>query len=215
MSFTDRLWRDTADLRRAIDDLPFLKDLKEGGLAHDVFVGYLAQDTFYLIDYSRALALTAAQAPTPEAAQFWITASHHALVAEQELHRARVADLTAHTPNPTTLGYASFLLAQAGTAGYAVATAALLPCFWLYADVGGRLLADAGDLSAHPYADWIRAYGDPAFAHDAARAREFVDEAAGRADRELRARMTAAYLTASRFEWMFWDAAYRQESWPV
>ena len=23
------------------------------------------------------------------------------------------------------------------------------------------------------------------------------------------------YLTASRYEWMFWDAAFRLESWPV
>lgn len=215
MTFTDTLWRDTADLRKAIDDLPFLQAVKDGSLDREVFVGYLAQDTYYLVDYSRALALVAAQAPSPASARFWITASHNALVAEQELHAARVADLSAHTPSPTTVGYSSFLLGQAATAGYPVAAAALLPCFWLYADVGSRLLAEAADLTGHPYADWIQAYGDPAFATEAAGAREQVDEAARNTDRAGRAAMAAAYRTATRFEWLFWDAAYRQENWPV
>jgi thiaminase/transcriptional activator TenA len=29
------------------------------------------------------------------------------------------------------------------------------------------------------------------------------------------ARIRGHYLTASRYEWMFWDAAFRMESWPV
>jgi thiaminase/transcriptional activator TenA len=27
--------------------------------------------------------------------------------------------------------------------------------------------------------------------------------------------MHQAFATASRYEWMFWDAAWRQETWPV
>ena len=28
-------------------------------------------------------------------------------------------------------------------------------------------------------------------------------------------RMRAHFTTTSRYEWMFWDGAYRQETWPV
>ena len=31
----------------------------------------------------------------------------------------------------------------------------------------------------------------------------------------VREEMRAAYLKATRYEWMFWDSAYRLEAWPV
>ena len=216
MTFTDDLWAATGVLRERIDALPFLAELRDGTLPRDVFVGYLAQDTFYLTDYSRALAATAAQAPTTGEAAFWSSAAHNALVAEQELlHSALVPDLTAHSPSPTTVGYSSYLVATAATAGYPVAAAALLPCFWLYADVGTRLLEQTGDLTGHPYREWIGTYADPTFTEEAAHARRVVDAIAAAAGPDVRQRMATAFETASRFEWMFWDAAYRQETWPV
>ena len=30
-----------------------------------------------------------------------------------------------------------------------------------------------------------------------------------------RVQMREAYLKAARYEWMFWDSAYRLERWPV
>jgi thiaminase/transcriptional activator TenA len=30
-----------------------------------------------------------------------------------------------------------------------------------------------------------------------------------------RAAMLTAYVRATRFEWMFWEAAWRAEAWPV
>jgi thiaminase/transcriptional activator TenA len=30
-----------------------------------------------------------------------------------------------------------------------------------------------------------------------------------------RARCRTHFATTTRYEWIFWDAAYRQESWPV
>ena len=93
--------------------------------------------------------------------------------------------------------------------------AGLLPCFWIYEDVGRRLKDRIGDLVGHPYADWIDTYGDPGFAAATGQARAIVDRAAeqtGRADRE---RMRRTFATAARYEWMFWDAAWRRETWPV
>jgi thiaminase/transcriptional activator TenA len=28
-------------------------------------------------------------------------------------------------------------------------------------------------------------------------------------------RMTEHFVTTSRYEWMFWDAGYRRERWPI
>ena len=91
----------------------------------------------------------------------------------------------------------------------------MLPCFWIYQDVGERILAAAGDLTNHPYGDWIGTYADPAFAEQTLRVRAIVDRVAEQGDGSLRGRMASAGEQAGRYEWMFWDAAWRMEAWPV
>ena len=54
---------------------------------------------------------------------------------------------------PTTTAYTSYLLAVCATGTYAEAVAAVLPCYWVYRDVGRELLARS---SPDPlYAQWI------------------------------------------------------------
>ena len=215
MTFTDDLWADIEPLRTRITTMPFLAELGAGTLDRDTFVGYLGQDALYLIEYSRALALAAAAAPTTTEALFWSKGSHDALAVEQQMHLGHVTDLSLHRPSPTTTAYTSYLLARATIGGYPVLAAALLPCFWLYADAGEALLAAAGDLDGHRYAEWISTYADPEFTVATGRARAIVDKAAEEANGATREAMADAFVTASRFEWMFFDAAYRRETWPV
>jgi thiaminase len=41
------------------------------------------------------------------------------------------------------------------------------------------------------------------------------DAEAEAAGPRLREAMRARFLRSCRYEWMFWDAAWRQEQWPV
>lgn len=43
----------------------------------------------------------------------------------------------------------------------------------------------------------------------------FVTELAAATTPAVRSRMTEAYVTATRMEWMFWDSAWKKEGWPV
>ncbi len=45
--------------------------------------------------------------------------------------------------------------------------------------------------------------------------RSFVDRAAEATGAAGRARMEDVFVASSRYEYMFWDAAYRMEEWPV
>jgi thiaminase/transcriptional activator TenA len=42
-----------------------------------------------------------------------------------------------------------------------------------------------------------------------------TDEAAETASSSSRERMHAAFVRATQLEWMFWDSAFRLETWPV
>lgn len=215
-SFSTRLWRRIEPIRTAIEALRFLRALEDGTLDRERFGYYLGQDARYLFSYGKALAAAAAQADTSEDVLFWATAAQTTFVVERELHASHVDELDGVEASPTCLGYTTYLQALAGDGSYPVLTAGILPCFWIYQDVGEGLLNRLGDnLAGHPYEDWISAYADPEFAQATAGAIAIVDRLAARAGPETRDRMTAAFVTAARYEWMFWDAAHRMEGWPV
>lgn len=213
--FSSVAWERVAPVRAAIDGLPLLRQLADRTLPRETFRFYLAQDALYLADYGRALAAAAAQAPTSEQMAFWAQSAREVVEVERALHAAHVEDLTAAEPSPTTTAYTSYLLALAASGSYPVLAAGILPCFWVYDDVGTRLKAGVGDLGGHPYGDWIGTYGDPGFTAATDTARGIVDRLAAEAAAGTVERMHTAFLRATQYEWMFWDAAWRHETWPV
>ena len=214
-SFTLDAWAQIEPVRAAIDGLPFLIALRDGDLAPERFTYYLAQDAHYLADYARVLAACAAEATDPDEVVFWSTSSGQAILVERTLHASHVADFGAIAPSPTCTAYTSYLLALAGAGSHPTLVAGVLPCFWIYADVGSRLKAAVAGISGHPYADWIATYGDPAFEAATEQVRCLTDRLAQDAGPGTRRAMHRAFHTAARYEWMFWDAAWRQEDWPI
>ncbi|WP_028707768.1 TenA family protein [Propionicicella superfundia] len=215
MRFTDRLWEAIVPIRAAIGEHPFLQTLGDGTLDRDLFVGYLTQDALYLGQYGRVLAGLATMATDPADLVFWATGARESIEVERQLHASHVADPDAATMSPTSRAYTSYLLSLLAGGNYAEAATGVLPCYWVYQDVGNELLERAGRLDDHPFADWIGLYSDPAFAGQVEQARRIVDRLGDAADETTAARMTTAFVTASRYEWMFWDAAWRREPWPV
>ncbi|XYX74149.1 bifunctional hydroxymethylpyrimidine kinase/phosphomethylpyrimidine kinase [Clavibacter nebraskensis] len=210
-SVSAEMWAGSADLRREIDELAFVRRLGDGTLPEEWFSHYLAQDAIYLRAYSRVLARAAQLAPTPDAQVAWARSAADAIAAESTLHEKWLSRHPAPAVvAPVTRAYVDHLLAHAAGSDYAVLVAALLPCFTIYADVGTRLRAagsaaeEAG--SAHPYAAWLATYADPAFAAATRRACELVDEAAVLAGPSRRAAMLAASRVSAAYERDFFRA---------
>ncbi|WP_308199765.1 bifunctional hydroxymethylpyrimidine kinase/phosphomethylpyrimidine kinase [Herbiconiux aconitum] len=170
------LWRETAAARAAIDSLAFVRGLGDGTLDRADFEAYLAQDVLYLGDYARVLARASQLAPTAEEQIFWATSAAACLAEEARLHRERLHDRPPASPSATTLAYVNHLHAVAAHGDYAELVAALLPCFWVYTDLGTRLSARRHP--EHPFDDWLASYADPAFADATERAIGFADAAA-------------------------------------
>lgn len=208
MGFTGDAWAAIAGVRAAIDHHPFLTGLADGTLDRGLFLGYLAQDAYYLAAYARVLAACATQATDAAEVAFWAQAAHNAVAVERALHESHLAGTPPVEPSPTALAYTSYLTALSARGAYPVLVAGLLPCFWIYDDVGRRLQEQAGDLTAHPY-------GDPAFTAVTDQVVQTTDRLAAQAGHDQQQRMLTAFTTASRYEWMFWDAAWQREQWPV
>lgn len=119
----------------------------------------------------------------------------------------------AEGPSPTCAAYEDFLLATALTAPFAVGVAALAPCIQIYHEVGQHLFGIAA--TGKPYEKWINTYRDEAFGDAVQAMLAQADAAYARVGVAEREDMAAAYRKAARYEWMFWDAAWRRESWPL
>jgi thiaminase (transcriptional activator TenA) len=219
-SFSREAWGRNAAAYEAIRTMPFNTELAEGVLSTARFKHYITQDAHYLIGFGRALALAAAKAPRPASIVQFAKAAEVAIVVERALHGTFfeqfgiTSQIFSETPlSPACHHYVSYLMATAYAEPYEVVLGALLPCFWIYAEVGRDIHARAAP--SNPYQAWIDTYAGDEF-HLAVRAViETTDEAADAASQNLRDRMHAAYTRATQLEWVFWDAAYRLEIWPI
>ncbi len=221
MTIRDVLWSDITATYDAILAHPFVTGLTDGTLPRDAFRHYVVQDALYLRGYAKALAACAAKAPDEDTTVLFARHSASAIAAERDLHAALMAELGGDPPDadpaagaaPTTTAYVSYLMATALGGSFAEALGAVLPCYWIYARVGEHLAA-AG--SPDPlYGKWIAMYGGAEFQAVVDAVLEVTDRVgAGLSAGEL-ARMRQHVTTTSRYEWMFWDAGWRRETWPV
>ncbi|BBY30237.1 thiaminase II [Mycolicibacterium sediminis] len=214
------LWGAIEPVYDAIGAHPFISGLTDGTLDDAAFAHYVVQDVHYLRDYARALAIVGAKAPTLAATATF--ARHAAEVRDVELalHESLLprlgltAELIETTPpSPTTVAYTSYLLAAAYGAGFADGLAAILPCYWIYARVGAAL-AERGSPDPR-YQLWIDGYAGEEFAATVAEVLVLTDALGPTLSVTEEASARARFVTTARYEWMFFDAAYRRERWPV
>jgi len=219
-SFSDELWDGITGTFDAILAHPFLAGMTDGSLAADAFTFYVVQDALFLRRYAQALAEVATRAP--DAAQTEMFARHAAgiVAVEMSLHDTLLADLDidpgavdATEEAPTTLAYCSYLLAATRGGTYAEGVGTVLPCYWIYAEVGKYLLERRSPNIR--YQKWIDTYGGEEFDAEVRDVIAVADALGPSLTAAERARAHRHFRTTSRYEWMFWDMAYRKETWPV
>ena len=219
--FSDRLRQKAAGIWEAQHQHPFVRGIGDGKLDVEKFKFWLRQDYVFLVEYARLLGLAAARSPDLETMARFAGLLEETLETEMSLHRAYAdefgtsrEELEQEPPAPTTRAYTDFLLRVAATGDFAELAAALLPCMWSFSEIGQRLAAQPAP-SDKRYAQWIAMYSSKEFAELAGWCRDLVDElAAGLPERELK-KLEEAFLASSRYEWQFWEMAWRMEHWQL
>ncbi len=219
-SFSDAAWQRTARLREAIHALPFNTELASGSLSRERFQGYVVQDALYLTQYSRVLAIAGVKGPDGATLRAFGECALEAVAVEQALHERYLrefgidpAQLADAEPSPDCLGYTSFLVATAYHEPWEVLVAALLPCFWVYWDVGTAISQHA--TADNPYRAWIDTYADEGFGAAVRTVIGITDRAASGTTPAVVGRMMTAFIRSTQYEWLFWDSAYQRRGWPL
>ncbi len=204
-----------AEWRRAHKEHPFVQAMGDGSLSLKRFSFYMRQDYLFLIDYCRVLAIASAKSPGLAAMGHFAALLDETLNSEMDLHRGFCADfgiteseLETTTPEPATIAYADHLLRSAYDGGIEELSAALLPCQWGYDEIG-RLLEHRERPDANSFhSRWVASYCDPEYRKLTGWLREFVDELGTVAPTDQKQRMHAAFRASTRYEYLFWDAAW-------
>ncbi len=222
MAFSTHLRQLAAPIWEAQLHHPFVKALGKGTLSPRKFQYYILQDARYLEELARIFAIAAERALDGPTALRFSELVKETIVVERSLHESygkkwnlSPQDMRTTRHSPTNYAYCRHMrsVAQIGTLGEITAVA--LPCAWVYCEVGQYLLRNGKPKASHPYKEWLELYGSPDFAEVARWMRGVLNQCAKNAGKAEKAKMEEAFLTSSRYEWMFWDMAWREEQWPI
>ncbi len=221
-TFCGRLWAAGAGTYSAILDHPFITGVADGSLEHASFQFYVIQDRHYLHAFARSLGHLAARAPNGTVTELFARHTADVMTVERSLHARLLAELStmpggpaaeAAGMAPTTLAYASYLIATCATGSFSDGLAAILPCYWIYRELGHELRARS---SPDPlYLRWIHTYAGEEFDRSVREVLDLTDVIGATLSERDQTSAIDCFATAARHEWMFWDAAYQRAAWPV
>lgn len=216
--FTDELWDGVKEIYAKTLKHPFLLGLQDGTLPRSKFQFYLLQDSLYLAAFGKALRVLADKAPEAQWAAGLRQDAEEAVAVEKAMHGQILASFgvtpeqaRAVTMAPVNYAYTNHLLLAASQGTFLEGMAAVLPCYWIYWEVG-KQLARRGSKDA-AYQRWIAQYAGPEYGKTVARVLEVTNRCATNAPPPERQRAKEAFTLSARYEYLFWDMGWREERW--
>lgn len=219
MNVSDRLRKDAAPIWNKIFEHPFVLELFRGDLPLEKFKFYILQDYHYLIAAMKNFAIIASKAPSIEAMREVINILNLEATSEfdgYEMLVERLGYTLTHAseiePIPINISYSSFLLTTSSLKTYAEAMASVLPCFWSYAEIAGHHRESLRTNKIQLYQDWGNVYLSDSYLNLVEKIQTLVNKAGEECPY---GRLKYAFMAASRYELMFWEAVYHKQEWPI
>lgn len=215
MNWSTNAWEQIQPIYNTILKMPFISELMDGTLPIEKFQFYMAQDSHYLEHFGRSLSIIASRIQDITDTLAFIQFAEGAIVVESALHESYFKEFNLTSKGvmqPTCHHYVHTLKSTATLANIEVAVAAVLPCFWIYSEIGIFICKNQKSLN-NPYQKWIDTYAGDDFDVLAKRAIEITNRLASNCTEAQQDLMTDAFMTSSHLEFQFWDAAYNLKTW--
>ena len=218
--FTEIARRKTVPYWEGSFQHPFIQELQAGTLAMEKFRYYLLQDRYYLEHFSKLYALIAAQT-TDEAIKEMLLMGAQDLAAGELMIRAEFfaeLDITpeeiVRTPiAPTAYHYVSHMYRQVASGSVKSALAGLLPCPWLYQEIGVTLVKQGSPVPL--YQRWLETYAGEEGAEGVWQQCDLVNRLYEEAEEQEQLQMIEAFEISAKMEYLFWEMSYTLETWPA
>ncbi len=210
MKWSEIAWKSIEPIFDDICRHPFVKELAAGTLPAEKFARYLGQDRIYLANYGKEMRDLAAMLPDGSLAELYRKFAQESIDAENSLHD-ELGALGYDSIDPKPLaGTAEYMRHTSGiiaSGDLSLSMAAMLPCMWVYNEVGRYILGIA-TLDRNPYRSWIECYSSPMMDDGARCSIGLTDEMAARESAERQNAMTQVFIESTQFEYRFWEQVY-------
>ena len=196
---------------------PFVREMGDGTLPTEKFRYYFIQDYLFVNDLVSMAALGVSKAPDLNAAGVLNRFLAGILDPENDLFLRAFRELGASekeystaTASPTTRAFGDFMVRVGLEGTFEDIVTVLYVTERTYLDWGTRLIEEGKSPDNPIYREWISLHGPDVLGNLVAWMSGHLDGAdlASRQDR-----IETLFLTALRYEYMFWEAAYRGEKW--
>lgn len=218
MSLTQELRAKYADLWENMVTHPFIMELGDGTLPVEKFRTYFLQDYVFVNDLVGMIALGMAKAPDFTAADHLNKFLAGFLDAENDLFvrffkeiGASEEQYSSASASPTTQAFGDFLMRIGLDGTFEDIITILYVTEGTYLDWGTRFINEGKNPQNPVYREWIDLHGPEVLGNLVGWMEEYLD---GLTLGEQRNRIDRMFLTALRYEYLFWESAYHGESWP-
>lgn len=212
--FTHQLWLDTDAIYQQLIQHPFATGLALGNLPSAAFQHYLSQDMYYLNHDAQALDVASQRSGEHLAQQFLKRMAETTVEIEKAMNQSlsqAFGVAPAQVPSPVIEQYCAFLAQHTQHSHYAVALAALLPCFWLYTEVGFDIYQKAQQVGGeNPYQAWIDCYHAPEFICEVETFIHLVEQQAHDCADLIKQQMRQVFAQGCQLELAFFTESHQQ-----
>lgn len=218
MRFSEQLRERTKESWDKSLNHPFVKGVVEGDLPLETFKNYIMQDIYYLKHYGKVHAFAAAHADDFHVSASLADKAKNTAEAELTVHKEHAEilniteeDIANFRPAPTAYAYTSHLYRASLSGSLPQIIAAILPCYWLYADIGMKYKEAEPDEEI--YRNWIRMYASDWFQESTHEMIRLIDDLAAEAGEDEKEKIIEQFVIAKEYELAFWEMSYTFEKW--
>ena len=222
MTLFERFQEAAAPIRERILAHPFVRGLGDGTLTGDRKREHAAILDQKAVVLAQVELVSVARADDLAVASRLADVLNATVNTEMDLHReacwtAGISPeaLEDTVPAPATAAYTNHLRVAAETGDLPAILAAILPCAHGYYDIASHLRASGLPEGQPLYANWIRMYTSDEYAAMAKWMAGLLDRIGEDVPPSREAALRDVYLASERYEYLFWDAAWRMEGWPL
>ncbi len=213
--FHEKLLDQAQEIWNAFLNHRFLKMTADGSIPDEVFKTWMKQDYIFVQEAIPFVAVLLAKAPIQLRSN--LIQVLPALERELELFRRNAAthgvELESAAPSPTCYAYIQFLMTTAYTCTFEEGFMVLYCAEKAYLDLWMEVKKNLKIRS--PWQDFIDKWTNEEFQQYVDWLATTLNELAmGKPERELR-RMQELFLITARYEYLFWEMAATEETWPV
>lgn len=219
MKFTDDLYTTAKPLWQKSMRHPFIQELAAGTLPLATFRYYLKQDQHYLMEFGKLHEIIAAKVTDPQDKGILLAGAgaednEETLIRNDMLNQLTIsqAEIAATPLSPATYKYVTHMYYELNAGSPARAIAALLPCYWLYSNIGKQLSHATSPVPI--YQQFIDGYAADAFTTATTDMIDLVNRESTAVDAAEQVDMKDVFMKSSEYELEFWEMAYTKEKWP-